>query len=104
MKITLTIDDNLLMRTSQLTGEAHFTIKSHEMMVAKDVKTPVAPRFNSVSNQAQNIAEKINLYNGNTEVLIDLKNLSQDDRTQIVAELQQKIDPNKLKNVYILND
>jgi len=34
-----------------------------------DIKTPIAPIFNSVSYQARAIAEKTNLYNGNTEVL-----------------------------------
>ena len=70
-----------------------------------DVKTPIAPIFNSVSHQARAIAEKINLYNGNTEVLIDLKNLQQiGDKTQFATDLHQKINADKLKKVFIIND
>ena len=70
-----------------------------------DVKTPIAPIFNSVSHQARAIAEKTNLYNGDTEVLIDLKNLQQtSDKAQFATDLHQNINANKLKKVFIIND
>ena len=70
-----------------------------------DVKTPIAPIFNSVSHQARAIAEKTNLYNGDTEVLIDLKNLQQtSDKAQFATDLHQKINANKLKKVFIINN
>ncbi len=64
-----------------------------------DVKTPVDPNVRNVSRQAADISKKIKSYDGNVDVLVDLKNLPEGVRGQFKSELIDLVDPSKIGNV-----
>jgi len=64
-----------------------------------DVKTPIDPNIRGISDQAADISRKIDLYDDNIDVLVDLKNIPKGMHDQFKSELNNLVDPSKIGNV-----
>jgi hypothetical protein len=66
-----------------------------------DIKTPVDPSFRAISQQAQDVAGHVQVYDADVQVIVDLKNLSPADKQLFVTDLQNS--GANMNNVKFLN-
>jgi hypothetical protein len=53
-----------------------------------DVKTPVSSPYRTLSQQAEDIATKSNLYDSDVKVILNLKNLDDEERYKFIEDVE----------------